>query len=81
VEGSTSHAYVTNDFAYLVGAGDGCVTAALVIRDHRGWESLKRYTGLTIEIENIGLMDSLAWGYCGEPLLKHRGTSHSESLI
>jgi hypothetical protein len=72
VEGSTSHAYVTNDFAYLVGAGDGCVTAALVIRDHRGWESLKRYTGLTIEIGIFGLMYSFACGSCGEALFDQR---------
>jgi len=36
---------------------------------------LRRYTGLTIEIENSDLMNSFACGSCGESLFDHQFAS------
>lgn len=45
------------------------------------WTRLRRYTGLTIEIKNSGLMDSSVWSYRGEALLDLQPDSPSKSEI
>jgi hypothetical protein len=58
-------------FADPVGAGGCCATATLV-GGSQWLVSLKRYTRLTIEIRNSGLMDSSVCGYRGENLFDQR---------
>jgi hypothetical protein len=44
--------------------------------------SLSSYTGLTIKIENFGLMDSFACGSCGEALFGHQfGSPRKQSVV